>query len=160
MPEPDHLVLQGDLRARLGDITGASRDYDAAVAEATRSADHERAWARALATHLLDHDGDVAWALDIAAAELSVRRDIGAWDLSAWAHYRAGDLAAARSAIDAALSFGVADATVWFHAGAISAAEGETIRAIDELTTALEINPGFDPLLAIEARRLLTSLGG
>lgn len=156
--EPDHLVLQGDLQHLAGDPGAAQSSYAQAVAIATRDADHQRAWARALARYHLDHDGDLDLAHAIATQELSARKDVGAWDLAAWAHYRRGDLAAARTAIDTALELAVPDATVSYHAGVISAAVGDHQRAVVELSAALELNPGFDPLLARHAEEVLAEV--
>jgi tetratricopeptide (TPR) repeat protein len=158
VPEPDHLVLQGDLRTLTGDARGADRDYAAAVRLATRDADHERAWARALARYLLDHDGDLDRARRIVDGELAARRDAGAWDLDAWTHHRAGDPEEARAAIEVALELSPHDAGIWYHAGAISHAIGDSGRAVEELTTALELNPGFDPLGSRRAQELLDDL--
>ena len=158
VPEPDHLVLQGDLRTIAGDDEGAEADYAKAVRIATRDADHKRAWARALAFYLLDHDGDLDQAREIVDRELAVRTDAGAWDLDAWAHYRADELAEARSSIETALELSRYDAGIWYHAGVISAALGDADRAVDELTRALDLNPGFDPLGSRHAHQLLDQL--
>lgn len=159
VPEPDHLVLQGDLRTLAGDDDeGAEADYAEAVRIATRNADHERAWARALAFYMLDHDGDIDQAREIVDSELAVRADAGAWDLDAWAYYRAGELDEARSSVETALELSRYDAGTWYHAGVISAELGNRDRAVDELTRALDLNPGFDPLASRHAQDLLEQL--
>ncbi|MEL7158249.1 MAG: tetratricopeptide repeat protein, partial [Actinomycetota bacterium] len=159
LPEPDHLVLLGDLRTLAGDNEAARADYRAAVELATSDADHRRAWARSLASYHLDHDGDLGVAAELVAEERAVRHDVGSHDLAAWLAFRQGDLVAARDAIDAALALGPTDAVVWYHAAAISAAEGDRERAAAEIASALRINPAFHPLLSIEAQRLATTLG-
>ncbi len=178
VPEPDHLTLQGDLRTLLDDPAqdaAAAADRAAGVALANLDDDHRRAWARSLATYHLDHldaatgqntepgGGSVdplAVALEIAETERATRRDAGAYDLMAWAAYRAGDLATARAEIDVALSLDQTSATIRYHGAKIAAAEGDLARARVEIDTALSLNPGFDPLLAADARRLRAELDG
>jgi tetratricopeptide (TPR) repeat protein len=54
VPEPDHVVLQGDLRGELGDRDGASADYQAALELTTLDADWARAWGHSVIAELLN----------------------------------------------------------------------------------------------------------
>lgn len=155
--EPDHLVLEADLRTIIGDTDGAAAAYKRAVELATVDADHERAWRRALAFYLLDGPGPQR-GYALAQTELAGRRDAGAYDLMAWAHLRTGNLVAARAASQEALRRGGPDASIRYHAGVIAAAAGDVSRSVSLLESALDLHPGFDPIDAPAARDLLAML--
>ena len=115
---------------------------------------------RQLVTFYADHDRRPAQALALAGRELAVRKDVYGWDAYAWALYRAGRLAEARSASDRALRLGTRDARLFYHSGLISLSLGDEERAARDLETALDISQVFDPLQARAARRALNALGG
>lgn len=78
----------------------------------------------------------------------------------AWALHANGRDAEALDAIERALTLGTRDARIWFHSGMIRKSLGDTEGARRDLRTALDINPYFDPLDAIEAETTLAELGG
>ncbi len=143
----------------LGDEEAAAAAYAEAEAMIAATPESRRAHARTWANHLLDNGGDVSLALAIAEEELATRTDTAGWETYAWALFKNDRLDEARDAIDVALERGL-DAHGYYRAGAISAARGETSRALAELTTALELSPRFHPIDATNAATLLAELGG
>jgi tetratricopeptide (TPR) repeat protein len=150
---------------------GTLSDAYAAEGHSARAAEYLRAMElsvlrqpgalhRAWSLFLLDHDRRVPEVTRRVAAELSTRKDVYGYDLMAWALYKSGRLAEARSASDSALAQGTRDALLHYHAGMIARASGEPSRAAAELRAALEINPYFHPAQPKVARAVLDSLGG
>jgi tetratricopeptide (TPR) repeat protein len=158
LPDPDYLWALGDLYRLRGHRELARQQYDTIAAVATLSPVNRRLYDRQLAAFYLDHDRRIALAARIAAASLSIRKDVYGWDLHAWALYRSGHPVQAREASDRALRLGTRDARLWFHAGMISLALGDEDRAREQLATALEISPAFDPVQAEVARTALRGL--
>ena len=113
---------------------------------------------RELAYFYADHDRKLETALELARGELSVRRDVYAYDVLAWALLKNGRAGEARAAITEALKLGTRDARLFFHAGLIHAALGEDDQAREYLARALATNPGFHVLHAELAERTLASL--
>lgn len=160
VPEPGSLAALGDLYTLMGDERRASDRYATVEAIATLQAVNRRLYDRQLATFWADHDGDLDEALAIVERGIETRRDVYGYDALGWVLYRMGRFDEARSASDRAVSLGTPDARLWFHAGMISAALGQTDRARQELSRALELHPSFDPLLAPVAAETLDDLGG
>lgn len=96
-------------------------------------------------------------ALELAKADFSMRKDVGAYDTLAWAHYRNGHFQQAARYVDGALSQGTLDATLLYHAGMIELAVGNTDRGAQLLRDALDINPRFD---LVDAPRAVAALRG
>lgn len=97
-------------------------------------------------------------ALDDAAQGARSRPFLDMHDAHAWALHLAGRDEEALQAIDLALQLGTRNARFHFHAGMIAVALGDTARADRELSTALSINPHFDPLSVPVARAALAEL--
>ncbi len=154
---PDVLAAMGDLHLLLGD-DAAAEELFAEVERLAAGYGVPGPYSRFLALFLADHDRSAAEALRLTTAELEVRRDVHGWDAHAWALYRNGRFEEAREASDAALALGTPEAEFWYHAGLISAAMGDTERAVEELRTALELNPTFDLIHGPEASRVLEDL--
>ncbi len=119
-PLPEYLWTLADaLRAE-------GQPEEASVVEkklfATGTANDPRTFALYLATRGTQTD----LALRIAKAELDTRQDIFTRDAVAWAAYRKGDLKTAQENSRAALSEGTKDARLFYHAGIIAAASGQT----------------------------------
>ena len=74
--------------------------------------------------------------------------------------YKAGQPEAARAAMAEALRLGTRDARLFYHAGMIERALGNTEAAAAYLRQALATNPHFHPRHADEARRALEALDG
>ncbi|MCI0678163.1 MAG: tetratricopeptide repeat protein [Actinobacteria bacterium] len=151
-PDADAAVVLGDLYSLSGDSEAAERSYrllDVAAAVAPE------AYRRDVSQFLSDHGRSPGLALTLAEADLLTRQDSGAYDTLAWALFSNGRHLEARRASDIALEMGTSDAGAFFHAGMISLALGERERGLSEIEKALEMNPFFNPLLAVEARDLL-----
>ena len=80
-------------------------------------------------------------------------------DAYAWALHANGRDREALAEVHKALELGMRSALTHYHAGMINLALGNADVARTELTTALTINPFFDPLAAPMARQTLTILG-
>ena len=139
---------------------------ESAVGESARNADALTAMAvavlgqpgpfhRGWSLLLLEQGREVPEVLARARAELETRRDIYGWDLLAWALYRSGRAAEAVPASERALALGTRDAMLWYHAGMIRLAAGDSAGGRSALRTALRINPLWDPFQPDSARAAL-----
>ena len=111
---------------------------------------------RHLTSFLIDHDP--ATALRLAEEDFAERKDVYAYDTLAWALHANGEFDRAAELIEVALTTGLVDADVFFHAGMIAAAIGDNATAVDHLRATLELNPTFDPVDARVATELLDEL--
>ena len=92
-------------------------------------------------------------ALRIAEIELGRRNDIHTRHAHAWALFRAGQVEQAAAAMEAALSTGMRNAELFYHAARIAEAAGERDRAAKLLRDSLELNPASP--VAADVRRAL-----
>jgi tetratricopeptide (TPR) repeat protein len=146
-----------DAYAALGDTAQARSFADAmAVAALSQPGAIHRAWG----LFLLDHDRDVARVLREARTDIAKRRDVYGYDLLAWAAYKSGRIDEARDAATAALSQGTEDAMLFYHAGMIATAAGDSAAARSLLAKALRLNPLFSATHATVAHQTLDALGG
>jgi tetratricopeptide (TPR) repeat protein len=115
---------------------------------------------RELVTYYLDHAPEgarrVDEALRLARREAGGRRDVHTLDILAWTLSAAGEHAEARDAIDEALSVGIRDAKVFYHAGVIAARAGEAGAARRHLLRSIETEP--DSEVSSVAREALSRL--
>ena len=139
--DPATLGVVSDAYAALGD-TAKAAEYVAAmeVAVGQQMGAYHRAWS----LFLLDHGRRVPEVLAAAQAELVGRRDIHGYDLLAWALYKSGRPRDARAPMAAALAQGTQDATLFYHAGMIARAAGDSAAARDFLRRARTIAPSLD----------------
>ncbi|MDX2192161.1 MAG: hypothetical protein NW201_02325 [Gemmatimonadales bacterium] len=154
--DPATLAIVSDAYALQGNAAEAAR-YAAAL-EAMAFADSlppHRAWS----LFLLDHGRRVPEVLARARADLRQRHDVHAWDVYAWALFRAGRAAEADAAMAKALAAGTEDAQLAYHAGVIAEAVGDTERASAWLLHALEWNDRWDPFQPADARARLGRIG-
>ncbi|MFD7402969.1 tetratricopeptide repeat protein [Streptomyces sp. NPDC059866] len=105
-----------------------------------------------------DH-GDADLALRAARAEWSRRHTVHTADALAWALHVGGRDEEALSYARRATATGYRNAAFLHHRGMIELATGRTKDARASLTAALELNPGFSPSAAREARAALKTLG-
>jgi len=103
--------------------------------------------------------GDPQEALRLAQTAVAARPFLAVQDAHAWALYRNGRYDDALREIQAALQLGTRSARFHFHAGMIQRALGNDDAARTELTTAMAINPKFDPIDAGIAATTLKELG-
>ena len=142
-PTPDMAALVGDLSRELGDRDGAEQYY-------RMSEQIERAaWGnglrqpQVLARFFAEHDRNIPEAVTLAEEALRSRQDIFTMDTAAWAYFKAGRLADARQASQAALRTGTRDARILYHAAEILAANGDAAAARDLLSRIPSIESGF-----------------
>jgi len=152
--DPATLGLLSDAWRALGDSAKAS-EYDRAMA---LSVSHQPgAYHRAWSLYLLDHGRDVQTVLANVMRELETRRDIYGYDLLAWALHASGRNDEARAPMARALALGTQDAMLYYHAGMIALATGDTAAARSRLRHALAINSWWHPTQPTQARAVLDS---
>ncbi|MFE9058266.1 tetratricopeptide repeat protein [Streptomyces mutabilis] len=158
-PLPGPLVALGELHEARGEEAKAREQYalvDAWTALARAggvNVDLDTALAAA------DH-GDGEAALRAAGAEWDRRRTVHTADALAWALHVAGRDDEALPYARRATATGYRDASFLHHLGMIERAVGRERDARRHLTAALDLNPGFSPLGAREARAALKDLEG
>jgi hypothetical protein len=102
------------------------------------------AFHRAWSLFLLDHGREVPLVLRKAGEELRSRKDVYGYDLVAWALHQMGRDIEAAPLADQALSQGTRDAMLYWHAGAIAAALGDSTLARRRFAEAKLINPYYE----------------
>jgi tetratricopeptide (TPR) repeat protein len=153
--EPATLGLLHDAWAALGDSAKAAQYARAmAVAVLRQPGPYHRAWS----LFLLDHGREVPRVLANVESELRTRRDVYGYDLLAWALHQSGRDAEARAPMARALALGTRDAMLFYHAGMIARALGDTASARARLDTALAINSYWHPSQPAGAQAVLDSL--
>jgi tetratricopeptide (TPR) repeat protein len=150
--DPATLGLLSQAYAAVGD---SARSADALTAMAIAVLGQPGPFHRGWSLLLLEQGREVPEVLARAGAELATRRDIYGWDLLAWALYRSGRPAEAVPASERALALGTRDAMLWYHAGMIRLAAGDSAGGRTALRTALAINPLWDPFQPDSARAAL-----
>jgi tetratricopeptide (TPR) repeat protein len=144
-PLPELHQRLGDLYAFRGQPTQARPWHDKALAGYLDSAARgEVNYYHHLAGFYADVRGDGAEAVKWAEKDLALRSNFATQDALAWALYRAGRFAEARKVSREALSSGVNDAHLFFHAAMIHLAAGKTDEGKQFLKNAGETNPGFE----------------
>ncbi|MBC9730325.1 tetratricopeptide repeat protein [Streptomyces sp. TRM68367] len=159
-PLPAPLVALGELyedrgadgdRVTAGDQYALVNAWTALARAGGVNADLDTALAAA------DH-GDKAAALRAARAEWNRRHSVHTADALAWALHVNGRAEEALPYARRATATGYRNAAFLYHRGMIERATGHTKEARASLTAALELNPGFSPLGAREARTALKDL--
>ena len=84
IPQPALLTELGDLYAEIGEPEQAQAQYDTVEFIATLAAINRQVYNRELALFYANHDLKLEYALDLASAELEVRKDIYGYDALAW----------------------------------------------------------------------------
>ena len=136
--DPATLGTLSDAYAALGD-TVRSEEYAHALEVAVKS--QPGAYHRAWSLFLLDHDRRVAGVTARIRDELKTRKDVYGYDLLAWALHKQGRDAEAAEASRMALREGTQDALLYYHAGVIASALGDSATAHTQLARAERINP-------------------
>jgi tetratricopeptide (TPR) repeat protein len=103
-------------------------------------------------------DNDPETFLQLARDDVETRRDVYGLDLLAWALQLNGHTDEARATEREAMALGTEDAVLLYHAGMIEAAAGHPDDARDLLSSALDLNPGFDLGDVAQARETLAGL--
>jgi tetratricopeptide (TPR) repeat protein len=143
-PRPELDEALGDLYVFMGRAGEAGPWHDRALAAYLESARRgEVRYHHHLARFYADVRQDGAEALRWARRDAERRPHFVTQDGLAWALYRDGQFSAALAAIETALSSGVKDAHVLYHAGIISLAAGRTAEGERLLRMVAELNPGY-----------------
>ena len=161
IPLPEYVVGLGDVYTKMGRARDAKKQYELVQYIGTlNTIPHTRAiYNRGLALFYADHDLKLRETLERAERELDLRWDIYSYDLLAWALFKNGKALDARSAMTEALKLGTKDARLFFHAGMIYRALGDTGKAREYLQRAVATNPHFHLLQVDVAQRTLKDLG-
>jgi tetratricopeptide (TPR) repeat protein len=144
LPQPEFIARLGDWYALNGETAAAQKQYETVALIATLEQVNGILYNRQLALFYANHDLELETALALAEGELADRQDVYAYDTLAWALYKNGRITEAATASKQALSLNTPDAQLYYHAGLIYAAQGQTEEAISMLQTALDLNPYFD----------------
>lgn len=158
IPQPDLLAALGDLYTLTGQLDKAKLQYDTVEYTGKLARINRQIYNRQLANFYADHDLNLDEALTLALNELEYRQDVYGFDTAAWAYYKNGRPNEARQMMEQALRLGTRDAKLFYHAGMIAKALGQTAQARQLLSQALAINPHFDPLQAPLAQNALEQL--
>lgn len=138
---PDLASAVGDLSAAIGDATAADQYYQ--MAEQIERA----AWGngleqpQVLARILSERPGRAAEAVSFAQEAARARADIATLDTLAWAYYKNGRIAEAKTASQQALRTGTRNARIRCHAEVIEAAATSSPRAPGAIRHCLEWRP-------------------
>ncbi len=158
IPQPDLLAQLGDLYMIVGDPEQAEQSYATVEFIGQLAEINQQVYNRQLVMFYADHDRQLEQALTLAKQELEVRQDLLGWDAAAWTYFKNGQIDSAQQAIHHALECHPHYAPIYYHAGLIAQAQGDTERARELLDYALSLHPAFDPLQAPRAQQILTEL--
>jgi tetratricopeptide (TPR) repeat protein len=154
-PLPDYAAALYDLYMASGKTKKAADQMELIdVIDNLGQAAKEKA-NRNLAIIYADHDHRVDRALELATAELDVRRDIYTYDALAWALFKNKKFAEAEKAITEAMKLSTPEPAFYYHAGMIASGLGKKQEAAEYLKKALALNPHFDLRQAPAAQRAL-----
>jgi tetratricopeptide (TPR) repeat protein len=144
VPKPEFYQELGDLYVFMGKPDQANPWHEKALGLFLESAQRgEVHYFHHLAAFYADVREDGPEALKWARKDLALRENFATQDALAWAFYRNGQFAEATVWMTKALSSGVKDAHLFFHAGMIALASGRTEEGKQFLKEAAEINPRF-----------------
>lgn len=155
LPDPTFVAALGDLYKLAGREKEAAAQYALVEQIGHLNAVNGAVYNRQLALFYADHDLKAEEAYANAKREYAVRHDIYGADAVAWTALKAGKILEAQAAMKEALRLGTRDAKLFYHAGMIAHAEGNRASARDYLQHALSLNPQFDPLQVLIAKRAL-----
>ena len=155
VPSPESLALLGDLKALAGDDVGAQAAYATVDGIGQLAASAGGVYDRQLALFALDHGRVDAALVGQLRDALRDRPDAYGHDLLAWAFYRSGQLDAAADEAQVALSNGIHDARILYHAGAIALADGQTAVGRARLVDAMARATALAPREIADATKLL-----
>jgi tetratricopeptide (TPR) repeat protein len=144
-PRPEVAQALGDLFLFMGRAGEAGPWHDRALAAYLDAARRgEVRYYHHLARFYADVRQDGAEALKWARRDAELRPHFVTQDGLAWALYRDGQFAPALAVMETALSSGVKDPHVFFHAGIISLAAGRIAEGKRLLKMVAELNPGYE----------------
>jgi tetratricopeptide (TPR) repeat protein len=128
-PLPDYAAALYDLYTRQKDVRNAQKQLDMIDIIDKINKNNGEVTNRNVALIFADHDWHVERALELATAELDVRKDIYSYDALAWALYKNKKFAEADEAMAKALKMGTPEPAFYYHAEQIALASGKTKEA-------------------------------
>ena len=152
-PHPENGFRLGEALQRAGRTAEAETAFAGFERAALAESDGVDNANRELALYWLDHAGQPAKALQLAQREAQRRQDVLTLDTLAWAQYRNGQFADARTTMARVLAVGTRDPGLLYHAGLIARKAGDATAALEYLQQALARAPWHD--LAVRAREAL-----
>jgi len=158
VPQPEYVVEYGELLESVGRTAEAKAQYDLFLTEERLFQSSGVALDTDPTLFAADH-GDPTDALAYAKKGILIRPFIEMQDAYAWALHVNGRDREALTVEQKALSLGTRSALFHFHLGMIQKSLGDRASARTALTSALTINPHFNPLQAPVATKALAELG-
>ena len=128
-PLPDYAAALYDLYTMHNDTKNAQKQLDMIDIIAKINKTNGEVTNRNVALIFADHDWHVERALELATAELDVRKDIYSYDALAWALYKNKRFAEADQAMAKALKMGTPEPAFYYHAELIAKGNGKTKEA-------------------------------
>jgi len=135
-PHAENLYALAESLALAGQTGEADRLFSQFERQSLAESDSPDNSNHELIAYYIDHAHQPAKALEIARKEAARRQDVYTLDSYAWALAAGGDYEAANAQIQKALSVGVKDPRVIYHAGAIALHLNETAAATQYLKDA------------------------
>ena len=154
-PTPETIALLVDCFTAAGNTVKAEESRQVIEAMRQLSKAQGAIYDRQRAIYCADHSIHLDEALSLARHELTMRKDVYAYDTLAWVCYRSGKLTEARDASAKAIATGNQDAILFYHRGLIDDAMHDNAGARSNLSKALSLNPYFHPTGPRIARELL-----
>lgn len=156
IPNVDALIMLGDIYTKLGNTEKAKQNYELVeVVEARIGVNNDQ---KRLALMWSNNNVKLDEALTIATREHGLRRDINTADALAWAQYKKGNFAEAKTAITETLRLKSNDAKFLYHSGMIEKALGNEAVAQKTLESAIKLNPNFDLIQSEAAQKAIVEL--
>jgi tetratricopeptide (TPR) repeat protein len=128
-PMPDYAAALFDLYMNQKDAKNAHKQAEMLDVIDKINKNSGEVTNRNVALIFADHDWHVDRALELATAELDVRKDIYSYDALAWALYKNKKFAEADQAMPKALIMGTPEPVFYYHAEQIALAVGKTKEA-------------------------------
>ena len=140
-PRPEAEQALGDLYLFFGKLEMAKQWHQKALAGYLESVQRgEVQYFHHLAGFYADSQEDGPEALKWAYRDLAIRKNFASYEAVAWALYRSGSFDQALEAMETALSCGVKDAHIFFHAAMIYTSAGQTTQGQEFLAKAAQTN--------------------
>jgi tetratricopeptide (TPR) repeat protein len=157
-PLPEYVTALGDVYTASGDDAGAQDQYALVGAIEQLYAANGVNLDLQIALFNADHGRELPETASRAQELYAAQPSIQAADALAWAQFQAGNIDAAKAAIDAALATGSGEPLFLYHAGEIYRAAGDDGRALTYFQWLGASNPRFSPLHAQAAVDALAAL--
>lgn len=155
-PHPENYFALGEALERAGSQKEAGEVFRLFEQKARAEKDGFDNANRELIFYYCDYAKRPEEALAVAELEVSRRKDVHTLDAYAWALYRNGQYEKARENIETALSVGIQDASILYHAGEITSKLKQNEQAAKYFRQSLQVNPTSE--YSTEAQDALSKL--